>query len=249
MRTLAITVAYDGTDWSGFQRQSYHPSVQGELEKALSKVLMEDVRIAAAGRTDAGVHALGQMVSLITVNPMPIERIAWVTNRFLPASIRVLRARDVAEDFSARWSANSRRYWYVVAPGISTPDPIRGRFCWQVKESLNIAAMTEAGRLLLGCNDFAAFCQQGSPSVTTVRTLQRIGIRQRGRYIVFDMQADGFLYRMVRILAANLVEIGSGQKPVSWLEELLHSRNRHKAGKWAPACGLYLMRIGYPTVG
>ncbi|MEI7833015.1 MAG: tRNA pseudouridine(38-40) synthase TruA [bacterium] len=249
MRTLAITVAYDGTDWSGFQRQSYHPSIQGALEKALSNVLREDVRIAAAGRTDAGVHALGQMISLCTANPMPIERITWVTNRYLPASIRVLRARDVADDFSARWSAYYRRYWYVVAPGISTPDPIRGRFCWQVKESLDIAAMNEAGRLLLGRHDFVTFCQSGSPSVTTVRELQRIEIRPRGRNLVIDLQADGFLYRMVRIIAANLVEIGSGQKPVSWLEELLHSRNRHKAGKWAPACGLYLMRIGYPTVG
>lgn len=249
MRTLALKVAYDGTDWSGFQRQSRFPTVQDELEKALGKVLREKVRISAAGRTDAGVHALGQMISLSTSNPMPIERIEWVTNRLLPATIRVRRARDVADDFSARWSAYHRRYWYVVSPGIATPDPIRGRFSWQVPLLLDIGVMYEASRPLIGLHDFSAFAQKGSPSVTNFRTIERIEFRARGNNVIIDMQADGFLYRMVRIMVANLVEIGSGQKPVSWMEELLHSQDRHKAGRWAPACGLYLMRIGYPTVG
>lgn len=246
MRTLALTVAYDGTDWAGFQRQTRFPSIQGALEEALSAVLQHQVDIAAAGRTDAGVHALAQVISLRTANPIPLERVPRVTNRLLPASISIRRVVERPEGFHARWSARSRRYWYIVQQ-TRWPDPIRGRFRWQINHALDVCAMQAALTPLVGRHDFAALCHgERAPGRTTVRCIQRAQVHRRPGLVVIDVQADAFLHQMVRLLVANLVQIGRGVRPVEWLEELLHSRNRIYAGKVAPPQGLFLMRIGYP---
>ncbi|HEY3418606.1 MAG TPA: tRNA pseudouridine(38-40) synthase TruA [Armatimonadota bacterium] len=250
MRTFALTVAYDGTGWAGFQRQTLHPSIQGTLETALTEVLQHPVQLAAAGRTDAGVHALAQVVSLKTDNPIPLARITGVLNRHLPESIRIRRAVERPADFHARFSATSRRYWYVLQ-ATRGADPIRGRFCWQVPGPLQADRMQEALFPLLGRRDFRAFCHGGiqAAGVTTERTLQRAAIRQWRQCLVIDVQADAFLRQMVRLLVANLLLVGSGERPVTWLAELQQSRDRYLAGKAAPACGLFLMHIGYSRHG
>lgn len=245
MRTLALTVAYDGTEWAGFQRQTRALTIQGALETALSTVLQHPTTLAAAGRTDAGVNAYGQVVSLLTDNPLPVERIPLVVNRLLPASIRVRRAAERPDGFHARRSASSRRYWYLLQP-TRWVDPLRGRFCWQLDAQLDIAAMQAALDILVGRHDFAAFCH-GNPSVrSTVRTLRRAQVRPCDGYVIIDVQAEAFLQQMVRLLVANVVAIGRGERPVAWLGDLLRTHNRHLAGKGAPPCGLFLMRIGYP---
>lgn len=247
MRTLALTIAYDGTDWSGFQRQREFPSVQGELETALAKVLYHPVEIAAAGRTDAGVHALAQVISCTTSNPIPIDRIPWVTNRFLPPSIRVRRAIECPPRFHARFAARYRRYWYVIQTA-GGHDPFRGRYRWQLAQTLNIRNMQAAMTPILGTHDFVSFCHEGNPTGTTVRTVQRADVRRWQGNVIIDVQADAFLHQMARLLVANLVKIGTGECPVTWLETVLAANNRHLAGMAAPPCGLYLMRIGYPPM-
>lgn len=246
MRTLALTVAYDGTDWHGFQRQSAYPSVQGALEDALTKLLQHPVEIVSAGRTDAGVHAIGQVVSFTTDNPIPVDRVAWVTNRFLPPSIMIRRVEEKPFAFHARFSAAYRRYWYIVQT-VGQPSPITGRFRWQLQSPLHIASMQQSLTAVQGQHDFAAFCHHiASPTGSTVRTIHRALIRPWRHGVIIDIQADAFLHQMLRLLVANLVRIGSGEQPVEWLGELLATRNRHLAGKGAPPCGLFLMRIGYP---
>ncbi|HEY3379838.1 MAG TPA: tRNA pseudouridine(38-40) synthase TruA [Armatimonadota bacterium] len=250
MRTLALTVSYDGTDWCGFQRQRDVPSIQGAVEAALSEVFQHKVAVFCAGRTDAGVHAIGQVVSFPTPNLMPLDRITWVTNRLLPATIRIRRAQDVPPNFHARFSARFRRYWYVVQ-STGQPDPIYGRFRWQQKRRFDIAAMETALTAVQGCHDFAAFCHRlAAPTGSTIRTLHRAFVRPWAQGVIIDVQADAFLHQMVRLLVANVLLVGGGERPVTWLEELLQSRDRHLAGKGAPPCGLFLMRIGYfsPTV-
>ena len=248
LRVLALTVAYDGTDWAGFQRQTRRPSIQLALEEALTAVLRHPVAIDAAGRTDAGVHALGQVVSLQTANPLPVERIPLAVNRLLPSSIRVRRACEKPPGFHARHSAGSRRYWYLVQQA-GQPDPVRGRFCWQVTMPLQLTAMQAALAPLLGQHDFAAFCQGvPAPCRTTVRSIQRAQVAPWGGSICIDVQADAFLHQMMRLLVANLVLVGCGDQPAGWLRELLLARNRYLAGKVAPPHGLFLMRIGYPPM-
>ena len=243
MRTLALTVAYDGTEWAGFQRQTRYPSVQGALEAALDEVLRHPVRLAAAGRTDAGAHALAQVVSFTTVNPLPVERLPAATNRLLPASILVRRAAERPAGFHARRSARSRRYWYVLQP-TRWRDPLRGRFRWQLPGPLDVSAMQAALGALLGRHDFATFCHGGARGAT-IRTVQRARIRQWRGTVIVDVQADAFLHQMMRLLVANLVRVGRAERPAGWLAELLEARNRHLAGQGAPPCGLCLMRVGY----
>lgn len=248
MRTLALTVAYDGTEWAGSQRQSRRPTIQGALEDALARVLQHEATLAFAGRTDAGVHALGQIASLRTTNPLPVERVPVAVNRLLPPTIRVRRAREVPAGFHARISARYRRYWYLLQ-ATRYPDPVRGRFCWQVPRTLELAAMQAAVEPLRGQHDFAAFRHGGPvPGVTTVRTLQRAEVRPWRGGVLVDLQADAFVHQMVRILVANLVAIGVGERPVCWMEELLRTGDRHLGGLAAPSRGLILMRIGYGPV-
>jgi len=247
MRTLALTVAYDGTDWAGMQWQPSAPTVQGALEKALASVLRHEVRIAAAGRTDAGVHALAQVVSLRTPNPIPAERLPLALNVLLPESVRVRRAVERTAGFHARRSAIFRRYWYRLQV-TRHADPLRGRFCWQLERKLDVAAMRAALQPLAGRHDFAAFCHHGGETKGTARALHHARVMSRGTGIVVDVQADAFVHRMVRLLVSNLVLVGAGERPASWLEELLLSRDRSRSGKGAPARGLILMKIGYPPM-
>ena len=247
MRTLALTVAYDGTDWAGFQRQPDRPTICGALETALAGLLRHPVHLAAAGRTDAGVHALGQVVSLRTENPLPLEHLPWAVNRLLPASIRIRRVEEREATFHARCSARNRRYWYWLQT-TRWPDPMRGRFCWQFDRALDAASMQTALEPLLGRHDFRAFCHGGVSPRGTVRTLRRAQVRRWRDALVIDVQADAFVQQMVRLLVANVVRVGCGDRPTDWLAELLHSYDRHRAGHGAPACGLFLMRIGYPPI-
>ncbi len=240
-------MAYDGTDWAGFQRQNQYPSIQGALETALSEVFQHPVTIVAAGRTDAGVHALGQVVSFSTENPLPVERVPWVINRWLPSTIRVRKAVERPVDFHARHCARARRYWYTIETR-GGPDPLRGRFRWQLGHQLDVDAMRRALASILGTHDFSALCHSGSPASTNRRTVRRALVHVRQAMVIIDIQADAYLYQMVRLLVGNLVRIGLGEQPVVWLKELLHSKNRHLAGVGAPPCGLCLMRVGYPPL-
>jgi tRNA pseudouridine38-40 synthase len=237
---LALGISYRGQGYQGWQSQVGGRTVQDRLEAALASFTAGPLRTLCAGRTDAGVHALNQVVHIDT----EIERasMSWVrgTNRFLPPDIAVQWCQPVRADFHARNSALGRRYAYVLRESVVRPAIEAGSVGWSFR-SLDGAAMEEAAKLLLGTHDFSAFrsaeCQARSP----VKTLRAIGIGRRGAYWHFDFEADAFLHHMVRNLMGCLLAVGSGAKDVAWLASVLASRERRLSAPTFMADGLYFV--------
>ncbi|GAA5234122.1 tRNA pseudouridine(38-40) synthase TruA [Verticiella sediminum] len=245
MPRIALGLGYDGAPWLGWQTQPGGRTVQDMLENAIEAFVGTRVGTVCAGRTDTGVHAAMQIVHL----DAPVERapVAWVRglNAHLPASIAVRWAQPVPDDFHARFSATARGYVYLLLV-----DPVRsplwaGRAGWSFRP-LDEHAMRAAAQPLLGEHDFTSFrssqCQAASP----VRTLQRLDIARRGRFLVFSLRANAFLHHMVRNLIGSLVYVGQGRRPASWPGEVLHARNRSLAAPTYAAGGLYLTEVEYP---
>jgi tRNA pseudouridine38-40 synthase len=242
---IAMGVEYDGGAYSGWQLQHHADTVQARLEAALARVAAAPVRVHCAGRTDAGVHAEGQVVHFDTAAVRSTR--GWVlgTNSNLPDDIAVRWARPVAPDFHARFSATGRHYRYLILCRSTRSALLRGRAVWTHRQ-LDLARMRAAGRLLVGRHDFTSFralaCQAKSP----VRTLRYLRIGRRGELLSLHVGADGFLHHMVRNIAGVLMAIGSGEAPPDWTAELLALRNRARGGITAPPHGLYLTRVDYP---
>lgn len=243
---LALGVEYDGSAFRGFQFQNNAPSVQAALEGALSRIADQPVRIAAAGRTDAGVHATGQVVSFAA----PVERPdrAWLrgTNALTPPSVKVRWVRRVGESFHARYSAVARRYQYLYyeAPD-DVPSPLlAGRVA--LVRRLNDDAMHRAAQALVGEHDFTTFRAAGCQSLSAHRCLHRVAVHRLESLVVIDVTANAFLLHMMRNLAGALARVGSGEVGESWIGEILERRDRRLAGRTAPAAGLYLVDVRYP---
>lgn len=241
---IAIGVTYDGGPFEGWQSQPSGRTVQDQLERALARVATHPVRLVAAGRTDAGVHALAQVAHFETEVERPAQ--AWVrgANSALPAAIAVQWAQPVPEAFSARYSAVARTYRYLLYCHPVRPTVLAGRVGW-FHLPLELEPMRSAGRLLVGEHDFSAFrsieCQAKSP----VRKLWRLGVTQRGPYFVFDFTADAFLHHMVRNMVGCLVYVGKGRHPPEWLADVLAARDRSRAAPTFAADGLYLAEVRY----
>lgn len=243
---IALGIEYKGSRYNGWQRQADGVrSVQETLERALSKVAACPVSVMCAGRTDAGVHACGQVVHFDTKAIRP-ER-AWVmgTNAELPGDISVTWARPMPRDFHARFKAMSRRYRYVIYNDLIRPAHLADEVTWNHRP-LDVERMAEAALPLLGTHDFSAFrasqCQAKSP----IKQMHHLRISRHGQMIVIDVRANAFLHHMVRNLAGVLMAIGSGQKPVSWAQEVLQGRERRQGGVTAHPYGLYLVHVEYP---
>lgn len=248
-RYIAALVAYDGTDWSGSQRQTNGPSVQGELERALGIVLQEPAPVVLAGRTDAGVHAAGQCFRFATSNRIPAERVPAALNGVLDRSVRVRAAREVEESFHPRFSARSRVYRYVIDNG-ERPNPLLRRIAGPVNGPLDVVAMKFAAGGLVGRRDFKAWQSAGSPSASTVRTLRRFTVRRRGEMcgsplLQLELEADGFLYQMVRNLVGALIKVGQGALSPEDVLRLTEGLDRTKCPPPAPPQGLCLMQVKY----
>jgi len=244
MATFKLTLAYDGTDYIGWQRQATGVSIQGLLEDALREFDDRDVAVAGAGRTDAGVHALGQVASCSldrTIDPRTLTR---ALNYKLPHDVRVRRARAMPPSFHARFDAHQKTYRYRLWNG-SVLSPFQCRYAWHLPGALDIAAMCDAARLVEGTHDFAAFQGQGSDRSTTTRTVNRLRIADCGSRIDFEISGNGFLRHMVRILVGTLVEIGRGRRDSRWIGDVIASRDRNQAGQTAPAHGLFLVSVQY----
>jgi tRNA pseudouridine38-40 synthase len=245
MRNIKLTLEYDGTGFRGFQRQPRLRTVQGVLEERFSQVLREPVKVIGAGRTDAGVHAAGQVANFGTTRPVPIERLAGVLNAALPSDVKVQRCEVVGESFHARRSARSRRYAYAVIER-DCPSPLLGRFALISPMKLSDERMAEAAAGLVGRHDFRVFQAAGSETRTTERTLMRLECSRRGERITITAEADSFLYQMVRLMVGGLLAVGRGELPPGALRAALESGERPSGAKGpAPACGLCLMQVSY----
>lgn len=220
--------------------------MQGALEAALSSVADHPVDTICAGRTDAGVHGFGQVVHFDS--PAARNAAAWMlgSNARLPADISVRWAQPVPADFSARHSAYSRRYRYVVFNDRARSALLAGRATW-LNMALDAEAMHRSAQALLGERDFSAFRAAECQSTTPMRNLQSLDVHRRGRFVVFDVRANAFLHHMVRNLVGSLLEVGSGRRPEGWMAELLAGRDRTRAGMTAAAHGLYFVGPDYPA--
>ncbi len=240
-----MTVAYDGGGFQGWQRQPDKPSVQGELESALARLTGERPDVHSCGRTDAGVHAWGQVAHFDLARPWAPDALKKGLNALLPETVRVREVRRAAAEFHARYDAAGKEYRYTIW-NAEVEDPCRRQYALHVRSPLDIAAMREAARRLVGTHDFAAFSANPNREIgSTVRTLYRLEVRKSGSVVSIRAAGDGFLYKMVRSLAGHLVRVGRGKVPVAETDTILTSRTRTARVETAAAKGLTLYRVHY----
>jgi len=270
-RTLKFTLAYDGSAYRGWQRQAGGVSIQGLLEEALSRIEGSPVTVHGAGRTDAGVHALGQVASAVAATALDTRTLRRALNATLPPDVRVMAVEDAPEGFHARFSAKDKTYEYWIFEGDVQP-PFARAWSWHRTYRLDLSAMDQAARALVGTHDWSVFQSTGTGVRSAVRTLTCASVRVEpmhagpvgltdgrapaasppdvtGRFIVFRLEANGFLRHMVRAIAGTLVEIGEGRRAADSIPVLIASRDRVLAGPTAPALGLVLVRVDYPGTG
>ena len=264
--TFKLTLAYDGAAYSGWQFQPDRPTLQGTLESALKQITRETIRVAGSGRTDAGVHALGQVVSFHSATRLPPATLQKALNATLPDDIAVIELSEAPPDFHAIRDCVRKRYRYVLHDGPSR-DVFSRRYAWHVWHPLDEAAMQRAAQSLVGTQDFASFQTHGTERETTVRTVYEItvcrgsgaiagtiadcGLRiadcrgEAEAIVTVEVEADGFLYNMVRTIVGTLVQVGRSQQAETWPAQVLDARDRRLAGMTAPPHGLFLLEAFY----
>ena len=244
MRTYKLKIAYDGTGYQGWQRQALtERTVQGVLERALSEAAGYPVEADGSGRTDAGVHALGQTASVVLSGAVPDDFFTGTVNGMLPGDIRILDAQLVKNGFHARKSAVGKAYEYYVDAG-ERPDVFRRRYCYHFPCSPDLDAMRKAARYLEGTHDFAGFTDKRDET-STKRTIYAIMIGSQGDLVTFRFEGSGFMYHMVRILTGTLLEAGAGRRTPESVRDALRAKDRGQAGFPAPARGLFLKEVWY----
>ena len=251
MRNIKLTIAFDGTEFSGWQKQSNAVTIQGELEKALTRITNGPVTLHGAGRTDAGVHALAMVASFHTMSLISTATLHKGLNSILPSAIRILHTEDVGPDFHARFSTTSKTYLYTIETG-SIQSPINRLYAVHVPQKLAIKPMQRCLDLITGTHDFASFEASGSrdKNITggrgSVRTLQEAVLNKTGKGgLQFEFTGDGFLRHMIRNIVGTVLEVGKGRKTVEEFKTILESIDRSKASVTAPAHGLFLKKIYY----
>jgi tRNA pseudouridine38-40 synthase len=252
MRVLRLLVAYDGTRFCGWQRQENGPTIQAAIEDALLPFSDRELDgrsvppvVFGAGRTDSGVHALGQVASVQIGTGHSVDVIRRALNVSLDRDIRVLQVADAPDGFNARFDATGKTYRYRIATG-EVVSPFDHRFVWHQPQPLDVVAMQAAIPPLLGRHDFSAFMSSGSDVIDTVRILDRAELRVTGDELVFEVHGNGFLRHMVRTMVGTLIEVGTGRRDPHFTRVLLESRDRANAGDTAPAQGLTLVSVDYP---
>ena len=240
-----MTVRYDGTDYHGWQEQPGVPTVQGTLGACLATITGERPAIAGASRTDAGVHALGQVAAVDTGHRIEAGRLEAALNSRLPADMAVADVREARPDFSPSRDAVAKHYRYRVYRSAAKP-VFEARYVWHWYRPLEVEPMRRAAEQLVGRHDFKSFESGGSPRADSVRELLRLDVTEAGEEVWFDVEGSGFLYRMVRNLVGTLVEVGRGKREPPWVADVLAARDRTAAGPTAPPQGLCLMAVQYP---
>ena len=243
MRNIKITIQYNGKNYCGWQKQNNSPGIQGTIEKAIFDITREEVKITGSGRTDAGVHALGQVANFKTNSQIPVDRIPNALNAKLPKDISIVKAEEVDEDFHSRYSAKKKTYRYQVYNSLYR-SPIYADISYPVKYDLDIDKMKKEAKSLIGTYDFKGFMSSGSSVTDTVRTIYNIEVSKSEDLIIIEIEGNGFLYNMVRIIAGTLVDIGRGRITEN-MSTIIKSKSRSMAGHTAPAHGLFLKKVDY----
>src|SRR5437773_3201663 len=245
MRNLKLTLSYDGTEFNGWQTQPGFRTVQETLETAIAKLTGEEkIRVNTSGRTDAGVHAVGQVVNFYSVTGLPADVLVRAINAHLPPDVAVRAAEDMPQAFDANRDAKRKLYRYVIHDG-DVPSVFLRRYACQSRHRLDAAAMARAAAPLKGRHDFHSFETEWPNRMSSVRTITHLALNRFGDYLWLDVEADGFLYNMVRAIAGTLINVGRGYWPEARVADILAAGDRKLAGPTAPAQGLFLVRVTY----
>ena len=247
MKRIMLTVAYDGTYYHGWQFQNNAKTIEGELNKALSRLLKTEIEVIGASRTDAGVHAMCNVAVFDTEAEIPPEKYAYALNQMLPLEIRIRKSQEVPADFHPRRTDTVKTYEYRIDCE-EFADPLKSRYAYFTYVPLNEELMREAAAYLVGTHDFKSFCSINTTATTTVRTIFDIQVIREGVDIIIRITGNGFLYNMVRIIAGTLMDVGRGKYPPQMLERILEKKDRCAAGPTAPPNGLILKELHFPEL-
>lgn len=244
MRKIKLIIEYDGSKYHGWQYQENALSVQEVLAKAIKKLTGEDIMPDGAGRTDAGVHAYGQVASFVTSSSIPAEKFTPALNSYLPNNVSIIASKEAEDDFHARFSAKGKHYRYII---INRPQKsaLWADRAWHVREILDFDAMEKAAQYFLGHHSFKAYCASGHSLKTFDRTIFHSQWHRDGELLIYDTKGDGFLYNMVRIMVGTMVDIGKGRYGPGIIEEAIRNEKRNSIGVTAPPVGLYLVEVFY----
>ena len=244
MRNIRLTIEYDGKEFNGWQKQPNKLNIQGNLEKVISDLTKEEIEIIGSGRTDAGVHALGQVANFKTNSNIPIEKFAIAINSRIKQSIRIKKAEEVDERFHSRYNCKRKTYRYIINTS-ETGSAIYRNLEYNIKMQLDVKKMQEAVKFFVGEHDFSAFKSSGTSSKSSVRTIYNAKVEQDGERIIIELTGNGFLYNMVRIISGTLVEVGLNKIKPEDITKIIESKNRQNAGKTLTPCVLYLVSVEY----
>ena len=244
MKRVRLTVAYDGTNYHGWQIQNNGITIESELNRCLTDLLQEKIEVIGASRTDAGVHALGNIAVFDTNARMPAEKISYALNQRLPEDIRIQRSEEVAPDWHPRHCESRKTYEYHIYRG-EFPMPVKRLYSYFTYRPLNVEKMRSAAKYLVGEHDFKSYCQTGAQTETTVRTVYSLEVEEQGAELVICVCGNGFLYNMVRIIAGTLLEVGEGKRLPEDMKDILEICDRQAAGPTAPAPGLMLAKYEF----
>ncbi|MCX7694327.1 MAG: tRNA pseudouridine(38-40) synthase TruA [Caloramator sp.] len=244
MKNIKIIIEYDGTNYVGWQKQKNGLSISEVIEGAIYKVTKQNVELIGSGRTDAGVHARGQVANFLIDTKIQPERLKDAINSKLPSDITIIQSAEVDREFHSRYNSKGKWYSYTIFNRLE-PSPFYNKYAAHIRYSLDLEKMKSAAKYLIGTHDFAAFKSEGSSVKTTVRTIYSIDIIKDGDIIRLDFKGDGFLYNMVRIITGTLIDVGRGRISTNDIPKILEAKNRSLAGFTAPACGLCLEKVYY----
>lgn len=244
MKRVRLIVAYDGTNYHGWQVQKNGITIESELNRCLSELLQESIEVIGASRTDAGVHALGNVAVFDTQSRMPAEKISYALNQRLPEDIRIQKSEEVAQDWHPRYCDSRKTYEYRIYRG-EFPMPVKRLYSLFTYRSLDVAKMQEAAKYFVGEHDFKSFCQVHAQVDSTIRSVYDVKVYEEGTDVVIRVTGGGFLYNMVRIMAGTLMEVGQGKRKPEEIAEIIAAKNREAAGPTAPAHGLTLVKYEF----
>ena len=244
MRNIKLVIEYDGKDFNGWQKQPTKLNIQGEIERAIKDITGEEVELNASGRTDAGVHSLGQVANFKTNSNIPVDKFPIALNTKLKRSIRILEAEEVDENFHSRYNCKKKTYRYIINNS-ENGTAIYRNLEYNFLQKLDVEKMKEAAQYFIGEHDFKGFKASGTSSKSSVREIYSAEVYKQNEKVIIELTGNGFLYNMVRIISGTLVEVGIGKIKPEEITEIIKSGEREKAGKTLPPQGLYLVKVEY----